>query len=97
MCPTIEIHCGVTRYVTDPKRLLFPFIDSLILGEIDRVHPHLIRQNFIHLFSSRLFHTLRGKKNNIVTVNVPEEEKVCILNQSCDITWMQYFIKSQLV
>lgn len=32
VCPTIESHCGVTHYVTDPKRLLFPFIDFPILG-----------------------------------------------------------------
>lgn len=50
LCPTIESCCGVTRCVTDPKRLLFPFIDLFILGWIDTVKPRVGQKKKIYLF-----------------------------------------------
>ena len=56
VCPTIESCCGVTQYVTDPKRLPFPFIDFPILRPIDSAPSYLIQNNFICLLN---FFTLK--------------------------------------
>lgn len=50
LCPTIESCCGVTRCVTDPKRLLFPFIDLFILGWIDTVKPRVGQKKNLPIF-----------------------------------------------
>lgn len=56
VCPTIESCCGVTQYVTDPKTLLFPFIDFPILRPIDSAPSYLIQNYFICLLN---FFTLK--------------------------------------